>query len=145
MEDFQQRRVYAWEQKCIYPFDRNKVAASQAQSVVNYIWENEGLQYPPIVDLIDAKVKRWAGQACRTHIWLQPNVSTAVIVHELAHSLTMAIDDNMEGHGPKFVGMYMKLLEKYCNMNLLMLIHTAASHGIKTDLSVKPLFVNNKR
>jgi hypothetical protein len=45
--DFQRSRVYAWENRVVAPRDPSFVAFPEAQAIVNAIWSEMGLSYPP--------------------------------------------------------------------------------------------------
>lgn len=143
-KDYQQSRLYRWEHQHI---KRNDVVTyDQAQSIINYIWEKEGLQYPPLVEELDKRTTRWAGKANRLAVWLPKTTCTAVIIHELAHSMTAEAVDSDHGHtcahGPWFVGVYVKLLAKYAGYNLLVLLHTLKESKVDFDINAYPVFLD---
>jgi hypothetical protein len=138
--DYQKGKVYAWEAAHIPRNDR--ILYAQAQSIVNYIWEQEGLQYPPIVEPLDKRTTRWAGKANRLTVYLPEVTCTAVIIHELSHSMTADLDHSC-AHGPWFVGMYTKLLAKYAGFNLLVLLHTLTLSNVDCNINAYPVFLDD--
>lgn len=140
MADYQRQRVYNWEANFVAPRDSSRVRCEDAQNLVNYIWAEFGLKYPPIVSPIAKNCKRWAGQANRTMIELQPIVSTKTIIHECAHSMTMDLDDNSCGHGPTFVGMYAKILDWARIISIPEILYTCQKAGVDINIMAQPVF-----
>lgn len=138
--DYQQNKVYAWEQKELK--DLGKVPISLAQDLVNHIWTSEGLVYPPSVIPIHQNTKKWAGWATRCEIALQPMVSTLTIIHEVAHSMCATVEDDSNGHGPWWMGVYMKLLEKHMKIPLSILMYTANRDGLDFNITAYPIFLD---
>lgn len=140
MIDYQKSKVYRWESSFNVggwvPYD-------MAQSVINYIWADYGLSYPPKVQTLsrNANVE---GKANRTVVYLQPNNTMLTILHELAHSMTSDLYGESDLHGPRFVGVYMKLLHKYLNIDLFEMLKQAAIHKIDVDYTANPVFVDIK-
>lgn len=140
--DKQRSRCYKWERENIHNHDFSTVRISEAQKLVDYIWKNEGLSYPPIVKRLDPSNTARSGCANRRHVRLLETVGTATLIHELAHSMTITIDGNIPdggAHGPIFVGVYMKLLTEYMKIPLSFLTKTADKAGVRYDLNAKPV------
>jgi hypothetical protein len=51
-----------------------------------------------------------------------------VVLHEVAHSL---IDDDLPGHGPEFMRVYIDLLARYCD------VPASLSRALATEMRVK--------
>jgi hypothetical protein len=60
------------------------------------------------------------------------------ILHELAHSMTATHDGYIDAHGPKFVGVYMRLLCHHLSVPLPLLIYSASKAGLDYDIHAKP-------
>jgi hypothetical protein len=140
MRDYQQKRVYAWQRSIP---SGGQIHIDQAQAVVNHIWEAEGLQYPPQVEPIHFNTTKWAGKANRLIIQLQDEVSLRTIIHEIAHSLTSNIEDESAAHGPWFVGVYAKLLEKYLHVPMPLMLFTMNQYGVDVDVMAHPIFLDD--
>lgn len=145
--DFQKSRVYSWERRHVGPSDLKVVPFANIQAVVNHVWAGEGLLYPPKVREMAKQMTTAAGTGSRLSLHFpEYGAKTWVILHELAHSLTMGIGDVSDDpgghvsspHGPEFVWIYMKLLEKYMKMNLLVLMHTAKLSNVQFDPTAVP-------
>ena len=145
MRDYQKSRVYTWEDNIVAPKDQSLVPFNQIESVVNYIWQNEGLKYPPKVKKLPKQTKRKLATGTRLEVCFQDqSISTWVIIHELAHSLTSDIEGHSEAHGPKYVGMYIYLLSKYLHIPSTLLMYTAKKYNVKFEYNVQPMFVSVK-
>ena len=144
MRDYQRSAVYAWEQEHIAPKDKSSVDLDTARAIVQYIWKGEGIQYPPQVKYL-ATQSRKGGQANRSNIWLPPKSPTWVIIHEIAHSMNDSNDQiealDADGHGPNYMGIYMKLLAKHLNISLPLMMFTAKQSKLDFNLAACPLFL----
>ena len=52
--DRQRGKVYAWEERFVAPLDPSSVSFAQAQGMVNAIWAEMGLRFPPKVEPLPA-------------------------------------------------------------------------------------------
>jgi hypothetical protein len=138
--DYQKSKVYQWEHNEIK--DRSKVAIADAQVIVNHVWKSEGLMYPPTVVPIHVNTTKASGKANRTTIYLQPVVSTSVILHEIAHSMTMTVDGDCMWHNGWWLGVYVKLLDKYLKMPLIVSLYTLKRDGIDVNINAYPVFLD---
>lgn len=140
--DYQKNRVYRWEQDLVPTKDQ--VHFENAQAIVNHIWSDMGLKFPPIVKPLAKQTRRFAGKANRQYIWLDTVTTTQIIIHELAHSMLKTVDGDKEfdqhvvGHGPEFVGMYIHLLNKYMNIQMPIILFTLNKHKVDFKLGQKP-------
>lgn len=133
--DFQKSKVYAWENKLFQgvhiPFD--KIAAFVAK-----IWAGERLEWPPLVAELH-KNNGHAGTGARDQVsFPKEGASELTIIHEVTHAMLATIDGHTDGHGPQFVGLYMRLLDKHLNIPLPLLLYTAERFKLKYDLFAKP-------
>ena len=143
MWDYQRSKLYSWERKYVAPHDHSKVDLKVAKTIVDYIWQSEGLKYPPKVLAIAEQSKK-SGQANRSFVWLQSSIPTWIVIHEVAHSMNSTNDGDTVGdhHGPDYVGIYMKLLTKYLNLSLPVLMFTARKDNLDFNLAAQPLFLD---
>jgi hypothetical protein len=139
--DSQKQKVYDWEDKYVIERDTQYVPFERCQSVVNYIWEQMGWKYPPRVRPQN-KLKHAQGSANRTSVYIPEDrgAKTTVLIHELAHSATGDVETGQtEKHGPEFVGVYMKMLDRLVpGLNLPVLMHTAQLSKVKFDITHVP-------
>lgn len=121
-------KVYRWEDEIVRPRDTNKITLEAAQSVVNHIWEREGREHPPQVEL----KRRGNADGTRLKIRLPENMLyTWIVIHELCHSLTSNEDGASNGHRAWYMQVYTRLLSTYINIPLSTLHDTAAAAGIE--------------
>ena len=138
--DQQRSRVYAWEDRVVAPCDPSTVAFAGAQGMVDAIWSEMGLLYPPRVERLPAQARCRIADADRLTIRLPQSVPSWCLLHELAHAMTTTADGESDGHGPVFVGMYVQLLARYLRLDAQALRDSlsAASVAVRTD--AKPIF-----
>lgn len=136
--DYQRSKCYSWEDLHIHNRDKSLVPFAQVQSLVDYIWQAEGLTYPPQVKELAKQATATEASATRLNIWIKPRgIKTTILLHELAHSMTATHDSASAGHGPRWTGVFMMLLAKYAGFNLHELMFTAKSAGIDFNFSGK--------
>ena len=135
--DYQKSRVYAWENN--FP-SGGTIKFEYTQSIVNHVWEDNGLHYPPIVMPFNST--KFLGKANRTGIKLGANPTLQTILHEVAHSMTSDLYGNSDKHGPDFVGIYIKLMHKHMNVDLFHMLKLAAVNNIAVNYAASPLFVD---
>jgi hypothetical protein len=129
--DYQKSKVYRWERNEIH--DQSRVAIADAQVIVNHVWQSEGLQYPPKVVPIHVNTTKAAGKADRMSIYL---------LHEIAHSMTMTISGDCMWHNGWWLGVYIKLLDKYLKMPLIVSLYTLKRDGIDVNVNAYPVFLD---
>lgn len=139
MIDPQASKVYRWERNL--PAG-GQVKFEQAQTFVNYIWADMGYLYPPRVVLLNNPNGHIEGKANRTGIWLKPEVTMQTLLHEMAHSFTAEVDGYIDYHGADFVGIYVKLMHKYMNVDLFGMLKTLAVAKININYTAKPYFAD---
>lgn len=144
MRDYQRQRVYDWENLNVGPKDSSVIPFDQAQMMVNYIWEQEGLLYPPQVREMPKQNRKAEAKANRSDIWVKPEgIASWILIHEIAHSLTTdTFDLDSDRHGPAFVGVYMRLLEKYIRIPLPLLMFSAKQAKVHFNIQAKYSFVD---
>lgn len=126
--DAQKRKLYRWERAVIAPYDgTGDVAFENIQSIVDYVWEELGKEYPPKVVRIQRNADCWA-RASRMELQV-PNryagIPTWVILHELAHCLTSNSDGESHHHGARFLGVYMMLAKRFLGADEEVMFQTA--------------------
>jgi len=140
MRDFQRQKVYDWERAHIAPRCSRIIPRANVQTVIDGIWMAHGLLYPPVVDDMPGQVRRKRADANRLTVrFAEEHIPLWVVVHELAHSMTWTIDSSIDKHGPNFMGMYLKLLDKVCNIPLCYTMFTLQSSPVKYDLTATPI------
>ena len=138
MRDFQKSKVYAWETEVIRPCCQQTVQFKDAQAFVDGVWLKHGWLYPPHVELMGKQARRVWANANRARIRIPSVIPAWVILHELAHTLTMNEDGEGDLHGPDFVGIYIKLLDTILHIPVPMSMYTLTKNGIKFNLAARP-------
>jgi hypothetical protein len=135
LRDYQKSRVYAWEDAVIDCRSCRHIKFEDAQRCVDGIFLCEQIVGSPVITKMPKQARRIRATGCREEIKFSEAGDKAwVLLHELSHTLT---DD---GHGPKFMGVYLKLLDKYEGMPLALTMYSLQQHKIDYDLSAQPCF-----
>jgi hypothetical protein len=136
MRDFQKSKLYAWENAVVEPRTDLTIPFERAQLFVDGVWLSLGFQGPPRVEMIAPQATVTVAKGCRMAVRI-PRVTPAwVILHELAHSINKRHDSapaasvRCDGHGPKFVGIYIHLLDKVLNIPLCLTMYSLEKHGV---------------
>lgn len=145
VHDRQRARVYAWEDAVVTATDRSVVAFSSAQGMVDAIWSEIGLRYPPKVERLPRQARRLQADGSRLRLRLPKVIPSWLLLHELAHALSSAHDGASDGHGPDFMGLYVQLLARYLRLSEAALIQSATDAGIAIHPDARPRFVNPAR
>jgi hypothetical protein len=103
---------YEWEDQQVHMRDQGRVPFENAQVIVDYAWAYAGLAYPPKVERLSKSARRTVANATRLRIRIPvKGIKTTILLHEVAHSMTSeAHGDEYHHHGPRFVGVFMRLL-----------------------------------
>lgn len=141
--DEQVSKVYAWEDTFVYPLNKWSIAYKDAQTFVDLLWAQEGLMYPPAIVPMPKQNRTAEAKADRGRIFIQEKVRAITLIHELAHSMTATecsydIGSHSDRHNADFMGIYLKLLEKYLNISLLYTQAKLQGTGIKYNLAATP-------
>ena len=145
MRDTQKGKVYKWEKEVCPKYDRSSVSFDEIPAIVNHVWSEMGLEYPPVVLSMPKQNRKALAKGDRNNVLFDEDSSypTWIILHELAHSMTISREfQKNERHGPNFVGVYMKLLEKFLNIPMIILMGSANLHGVKFNFDAKPVFLD---
>jgi hypothetical protein len=140
--DAQRSRVYAWEDRVIGPRDASLLAFAAAQGFVDAIWSETGLRFPPSVERMPAQARTRLADASRLVIRLPPQTPSWCVLHELAHAMTTTHDGVSDGHGPVFMGVYVRLLARYLRLDEAWLLASLAAEGIAVKAGAMPVFLD---
>jgi len=140
--DRQRARVYAWEDQVIVPRDQTAVAFAQAQGMVDAIWADLGLRFPPKIERLPRQARCTVADATRLSIRLPQSSPSWLLLHELAHALSSTHNGVSDGHGPVFMGLYAQMLARYMRLPTKELCQSLAGAGIEVDLAAKPIFID---
>ena len=125
----------------IAPRDRSRIPFPAAQGMVNAIWSETGLRYPPRVEPLPAQARTRVADADRLTLRLPRLAPSWHLLHELAHSMSTTHDGRSDGHGPVFMGIYLQLLGRYLRLDEVELLQSLAVAGIQAHANARPVFV----
>ena len=135
-------RLYAWEDRAVAPRDRSRVPFAQLQALVDHVWAAEGLRFPPRVRPLPKQARATVARATRLAIEAPPELPSWVLLHELAHAMTSTAEGGNDGHGPRFIGLYLRLLARHARMPEDELARSLRAAGIAFDPEARPVFLD---
>jgi hypothetical protein len=144
-KDAQRGRVYAWENRVVAPHDPSHVPFAAAQGMVDAIWAEHGLAYPPKVERLPRRTRVLMADATRLRIRMPEEIASWVLLHEIAHAMTTTLDGISDGHGPIYMGVYVGLLARYLRLSPDALIASLRQEGIAVDPKARPVFLDAPR
>lgn len=124
------------------PCDPTVLTLAAAQGVVDAIWSDMGLRYPPAVARLSRRATRTIACANRLSIWLADPTPSWCVLHELAHAMTSEADGRSDGHGARFMGVYVRLLTRYLRLDAPILTGSLRAAGIAIAEDARPVFVD---
>ncbi len=139
--DRQRSRVYAWEDRCVAVSDTSMLPFAAADGMIRAIWTDLGLRFPPAVERLPRNC-RCLGDATRLRVRLGTTFPSWCLLHELAHSLTSTHDGASDGHGARFMAVYVMLLSRYMRLDPDTLATSAAQAGVRVARDTMPVFVD---
>jgi len=110
--------------------------------MVDAIWTETGLKYPPAVEPLPSQSSATLASATRLAVYLPAQTPSWCLLHELAHAMTSDVDGISDGHGPIFMGVYLKLISRYLRLDHDRLLESAAMEGIAVTSDASPIFVD---
>ncbi len=140
--DFQRSRVYAWENRVVAPRDPSFISFPEAQAVVNAIWSEMDLLYPPKVEPLASQATTTVASADRLSIFLPERTPSWCLLHEIAHSMTTNLEGQSDGHGSLFMGVYVRLLARYLRLDLTELVRSLWTEKIQIEPDARPVFLS---
>jgi hypothetical protein len=135
-------RLYAWEDRAVAPRDRSRVPFARLQALVDHVWAAEGLRFPPRVRPLPKQARATVARATRLSIEAPPELPSWVLLHELAHAMTSTAEGENDGHGARFVGLYLRLLARHARMPEEELARSLRAAGIAFDPEARPVFLD---
>ena len=142
VHDRQRARVYAWEDAVVAASDTSVVPFESAQGIVDAIWSELGLGYPPNVEQLPRQARHLQADGSRLRLRMPATIPSWLLLHEVAHALSSTEDGVSDMHGPIFMGLYVQLLTRYLRLPAAPLIQSAADAGIAINPKARPTFVD---
>ncbi|WP_458097774.1 hypothetical protein [Roseomonas sp. WA12] len=143
--DAQRARVYAWEEEAVVPHGQAPIPFTAVQGMVDAIWVEIGLRWPPKVEPLPPQARRLQGTGSRLVLRLPDPVPAFLLFHELAHALSSSADGKTDGHGPRFVGLYLQLLTRYLRLPENELLRALEEQRVVVDRAAVPAFLADAR
>ena len=140
--DRQRSKVYAWEERVVAAHDPTLIRFAQAQGMVDAIWTEFGLRFPPKVERLPPQARSTMADATRLSIRLPESSRSWWLLHELAHAMTSTADGQSDGHGPKFMGLYVKMLGRYLRVPVDASLTSLEAAAIEVDIRAEPIFID---
>jgi hypothetical protein len=126
----------------VAPCDPTVLSFAEAQAVVDAIWSDMGLRYPPAVAPLSRQARSTIARADRLSILLADRTPSWCVLHELAHAMTSHADGRCDGHGALFMGIYFQLIVRYLRLDPQMLINSLRDAKIEAIRDARPVFVD---
>ncbi|MFC3127552.1 hypothetical protein ACFOD4_21015 [Pseudoroseomonas globiformis] len=142
MRDVQRSKLYAWEEREVAPRDGTVLLFPQIKPMVDALWLDLGLLFPPIVEPMPRQARRRIADATRLCLRVPERLPSWVLLHELAHVLSSTADGEHDGHGPVFVGLYLQLLVRYLRLPEAELLCSLDRCGIEFDVDARPVMLD---
>ena len=124
------------------PRDPTTIALPRAQGMVEAIWSDMSLRYPPEVERLPRHATATLARASRLTIYLPEQTPSWCLLHEIAHAMTTTAEGHSEGHGPDFMGLYVKLLVRYLRLDEADLLSSLRQSEIRVAHDANPVFVD---
>ena len=112
------------------PRDRTTIAFSAAQAMVDAIWSDMDLRYPPAVDRLSRRATATIASANRLSLSLPDRTPAWCLLHEIGHVMSTTVEGRSDGHGPVFMGLYVRLLVRYLRLDEACLVASLRECGI---------------
>lgn len=110
--------------------------------MVSAIWDDMELRYPPAVERLPRQATATLASANRLSIFLPDRTPSWCLLHEIAHAMTTSQDGHSDGHGPVFMGIYVRLLVRYLRLDEAALLGSLRDAGIAVERDARPVFVD---
>ena len=110
--------------------------------MVDAIWSDMGLRYPPAVEPLPRQATATLASANRLSIRVSEQTPSWCLLHELAHAMTCTVEGVSDGHGPVFMGVYIQLLARYLRLDAAELIGSAQVAGIAVADDARAAFLD---
>ena len=124
------------------PRDRTTIDFAAARSMVDAIWSDMDLRYPPAVERLSRRATVTIASANRLSLSLPDRTPAWCLLHEIAHAMSTEVDGRSDGHGPVFMGLYVRMLVRYLRFDEVCLLASLREAGISTARDARPVFLD---
>jgi hypothetical protein len=91
---------------------------------------------------LPVQARKTVARATRLAIEAPPELPSWVLLHELAHAMASTAEGDNDGHGARFVGLYLRLLVRHARMPEEELARSLRAAGIAFDPEARPAFLD---
>jgi hypothetical protein len=126
----------------VAPRDPTTLPFPRAQATVDAIWSDMGLEFPPSVERLARHATATIASADRLSLFLPEQTQCWCLLHEIAHAMTATMDGRSDGHGPIFMGIYVRLLVRYLRLDEAELLGSLRKSGIRIASDARAVFVD---
>ena len=124
------------------PRDRTTIAFATAQAMVDAIWSDMDLRYPPAVERLPRHATATLASADRLSLCLPARTPAWCLLHEIAHAMSTTDDGRSDGHGPVFMRLYVRLLVRYLRLDEAWLLASLRDARISIERDARPVFLD---
>lgn len=134
LKDWQQQRVYEWEENELAPYTK-KMTKTEITALVKQVAKDHGIKIPKIKWLKEREYSDYAFWSNTIRFGHRDNIS---VLHEMAHAIHDKTHDreDVAHHPPAFVWTAIELYHRYAGAPLNTLISTAQKHNLLGDLNI---------
>jgi hypothetical protein len=126
----------------VAPRDRTTIEFAAAQSMVDAIWSDMDLRYPPAVERLSRRATATIASANRLSLSLPDQIPAWCLLHEIAHAMSTTVDGRSDRHGPVFMGLYARMLVRYLRFDESDLLISLRDAGIQIERDARPMFLD---
>ena len=124
------------------PRDRTTIAFASAGDMVDAIWSDMDLRHPPAVERLPRHATATLASANRLSLFLPDRLPAWCLLHEIAHAMSTTIEGCSDGHGPIFMGLYVRMLVRYLRLDEAGLLASLQAAGITIARDARPVFLD---
>jgi hypothetical protein len=110
--------------------------------MVEAIWSDMDLRHPPAVERLSGRATAIMASASRLSLHLSDQTPAWCLLHEIAHAMSTTHDGRSDGHGPVFMGLYVRLLVRYLRLDEPSLLASLREAGISVAIDARPVFLD---
>jgi hypothetical protein len=126
----------------VAPRDGTGIDLGSAQAMVDAIWSDLDLRYPPAVERLPRNATTTLASATRLALFFPNRTPAWCLLHEIAHAMSSTDDGRSDGHGPVFMGLYVKLLVRYLRFDEASLLASLREARISIARDARPVFLD---
>jgi hypothetical protein len=126
----------------VAPRDRTTIAFAATQAMVDAIWLDMDLRHPPAVERLSRRATTTIASANRLSLHLPDRIPAWCLLHEIAHAMSTTEDGRSDGHGPVFMGLYVRVLVRYLRLDETCLLASLRDAGISIVRDARPVFLD---